>query len=115
MPQTFYQSDTVFTVTQLTNLIKDMVEGSFPEIVLEGEVSNYRPSSSGHVYFVIKDAGAQIAAVMWKGTAARLSFAPRDGNLVRKRKAYRLPPARKLSNRNKLNGIGRKRKHSFDA
>ena len=83
MPQTFYQSDTVFTVTQLTNLIKDMVEGSFPEIVLEGEVSNYRPSSSGHVYFVIKDAGAQIAAVMWKGTAARLSFAPRDGNLVR--------------------------------
>ncbi len=83
MPETFFQSDTVFTVTQLTNLIKDMVEGSFPDIVLEGEISNYRPSSSGHVYFVIKDSGAQIAAVMWKSTAARLNFLPKDGNLVR--------------------------------
>lgn len=83
MPQTANQNDIVYSVTQLTNLIKDVVEGSFPEIILEAEISNYRPSSSGHVYFVLKDAGAQIAAVMWKGTATRLNFKPCDGNLVR--------------------------------
>ncbi|MCR5047183.1 MAG: exodeoxyribonuclease VII large subunit [Treponema sp.] len=94
MPETFYQSDTVFTVTQLTNAIKDIVEGSFPEIILEGEISNYRPSSSGHVYFVIKDSGAQIAAVMWKSTAARLNFIPRDGNLVRVKGKLSVYPAR---------------------
>ena len=83
MPETLIQNDTALTVTQLTNLIKDLVEGSFPEIILEAEISNYRPSSSGHVYFVLKDAGAQIAAVMWRSTASRLNFVPRDGNLVR--------------------------------
>ncbi len=83
MSQTFYASDTVFSVTQLTNYIKDIIEGNFPEVILEAEISNYRPSSSGHVYFVLKDSQAQIQAVMWKSTAARLKFAPRDGNLVR--------------------------------
>jgi len=94
MPETFYQSDTVFTVTQVTNLIKDIVEGSFPELILEGEISNYRPSSSGHVYFVIKDSGAQIAAVMWKSTAMKLNFIPRDGNLVRVKGKLSVYPAR---------------------
>lgn len=83
MSQTFYASDTVFSVTQLTNYIKDIIEGSFPAVVLEAEISNYRPSSSGHVYFVLKDSQAQIQAVMWKSTAMRLQFSPRDGNLVR--------------------------------
>lgn len=83
MSQTFYASDTVFSVTQLTNYIKDIIEGNFPEVILEAEISNYRPSSSGHVYFVLKDSQAQIQAVMWKSTAARLKFSPKDGNLVR--------------------------------
>lgn len=83
MPQTFYASDTVFSVTQLTNYIKDIIEGNFSEVILEAEISNYRPSSSGHVYFVLKDSQAQIQAVMWKSTAARLKFLPKDGNLVR--------------------------------
>jgi len=83
MSQTFYSSDTVFSVTQLTNYIKDIIEGNFPEVILEAEISNYRPSSSGHVYFVLKDSQAQIQAVMWKSTAMRLKFSPKDGNLVR--------------------------------
>ena len=65
MSQTFYASDTVFSVTQLTNYIKDIIEGNFPEVILEAEISNYRPSSSGHVYFVLKDSQAQSQAVMW--------------------------------------------------
>ena len=83
MSQTFYSSDTVFSVNQLTNYIKDIIEGNFPEVILEAEISNYRPSSSGHVYFVLKDSQAQIQAVMWKSTAMRLKFSPKDGNLVR--------------------------------
>ncbi len=83
MGGTFYAADTVFTVTQLTTYIKDIIEGNFPDVILEGEVSNYRPSSSGHFYFVLKDSGAQVAAVMWKSTAMKLNFVPRDGNLVR--------------------------------
>lgn len=82
MGGTFFASDTVLTVTQLTELIKDTLEG-FPEIILEGEISNYRPSSSGHVYFVLKDSTAQISAVLWRSSAAKLNFIPRDGNLVR--------------------------------
>ena len=94
MPETTNQNEIVYSVTQLTNLIKDVVEGSFPEIILEAEISNYRPSSSGHVYFVLKDAGAQIAAVMWRSTAARLNFAPKDGNLVRVRGKLTVYPQR---------------------
>ena len=94
MPETTNQNEIVYSVTQLTNIIKDVVEGSFPEIILEAEISNYRPSSSGHVYFVLKDAGAQIAAVMWRSTAARLNFAPKDGNLVRVKGKLTVYPAR---------------------
>ncbi|MBR5097483.1 MAG: exodeoxyribonuclease VII large subunit, partial [Treponema sp.] len=94
MPENANQNDIVYSVTQLTSIIKDVIEGSFPEIILEAEISNYRPSSSGHVYFVLKDAGAQIAAVMWKSTAMRLNFKPSDGNLVRVKGKITVYPAR---------------------
>ena len=74
--------DNVYTVSQLTGLIKTMLEGSFPSVLLKGEISNYRPNSSGHLYFVLKDSGAQISAVMFRGRAASLSFTPKDGMLV---------------------------------
>ncbi|MDR1802023.1 MAG: exodeoxyribonuclease VII large subunit, partial [Treponema sp.] len=42
------------TVSELTELIRESLEGGFPSIVVEGELSNYRPSSSGHLYFTLK-------------------------------------------------------------
>lgn len=74
---------TIFTVSQLTQYIKDTIEGNFPFVSLEGEISNYRPSSSGHIYFYLKDDKSIINAVMFKSTVAKLSFLPRDGSLVR--------------------------------
>ncbi|MBE6350010.1 MAG: exodeoxyribonuclease VII large subunit [Spirochaetaceae bacterium] len=71
-----------FTVSELTECIKELIEGTFLKITLKGEISNYRPSSSGHVYFTLKDANAAISAVLFKGKALRLQFTPKDGMVV---------------------------------
>ena len=76
------RDDNVLTVSQLTGLIKNLMEGSFPNIYLKGEISNYRPNISGHLYFVLKDSMSQIKAVMFRGRAASLNFTPSDGTLV---------------------------------
>lgn len=78
-----FPSDKVFTVSEINNLLKEILEGSFPQIVIEGEISNYRPNSSGHLYFTLKDASSQISAVMFKGNACSLQFVPKDGIKVR--------------------------------
>ena len=75
-------SENVLTVTQITQNIKEIIEGSFPTLTIEGEISNYRPNASGHLYFVLKDEGAQISAVMFKGKAAGLGFQMKDGTKV---------------------------------
>ncbi|NLM01608.1 MAG: exodeoxyribonuclease VII large subunit [Treponema sp.] len=79
--QTFQNE--VFTVTQLTLIIKDMIEGNFSVINLEGEISNYRPASSGHIYFSLKDDKSTISAVMFKNVVSKLNFMPHNGSLVR--------------------------------
>ncbi|MCR5219154.1 exodeoxyribonuclease VII large subunit [Treponema sp.] len=72
----------VLTVTQLTNLIKTLLEGSFSSVTLKGEISNYRPSGQGHLYFYLKDENSVISAVMFRGSAASLKFTPKDGMVV---------------------------------
>lgn len=78
-----FPKDTVFTVSNLTSLIRDLLEGTFSNITLEGEISNYRPNASGHLYFTLKDEGAQISAVMFRGRAMSLDFVPKDGMKVK--------------------------------
>ena len=68
-----------YSVTQLTKEIKKVLETSFPRLWVEGEISNLKRHSSGHIYFTLKDAGAQISCAMWKFRAAQLRFAPTDG------------------------------------
>lgn len=79
------RKDNSLTVTQLTNLIKNMLENSFQNILLKGEISNFKPSSAGHLYFSLKDADAQISAVMFRGSASNLTFQPKDGTMVQAR------------------------------
>ena len=67
------------TVGELTGRIKDLLEGAFPELWVRGEVSNLRVQASGHCYFTLKDERAQIAAVMFRGDAARSRVQLRDG------------------------------------
>ncbi len=73
----------VFQVSEITELIKGVLEDGFSGVVVEGEISNWRPAGSGHIYFTLKDRQAMLQAVLFRGRASRLDFAPADGMLVR--------------------------------
>jgi exodeoxyribonuclease VII large subunit len=69
----------IYTVSELTRQIKDSLEGLFPNIWVEGEISNLRIPSSGHYYFTLKDSASQIRAVMFRSQQRILPFVPEDG------------------------------------
>jgi exodeoxyribonuclease VII large subunit len=71
--------DKVYTVSEITAVIKAALETAFPQVWVAGEVSNARKYPSGHIYLTLKDAGAQIPAVIWRSDAARLKFELKDG------------------------------------
>ena len=73
---------TVYTVTQLTTSIRATLEHAFPEVWVEGEVSNLRTPSSGHVYFSLNDQDSQIRAVLFRRFAAALPFHVENGLTV---------------------------------
>ena len=67
------------TVTEFTRRVKQVLEGGVDACWVKGEVSNLRIQPSGHVYFSLKDAGAQLSAVMFRMQAARQTVKIRDG------------------------------------
>lgn len=69
----------VFTVEELNRRIKQTIEGNFDLVWVKGEISNFKPHSSGHFYFSLKDAKAQVKAVMFRGYNSKLPFKPHDG------------------------------------
>lgn len=69
----------ILSVSQLTTMIKRLLELQVGDIWLRGEISNLRVPSSGHAYFTLKDAGAQISAVMFKGRLSPLKIDLKDG------------------------------------
>jgi len=69
----------ILTVSELTLLVRDRLEQAFPDIWVEGEVSNLRTPSSGHLYFTLKDQSSQIRAVLFRAGAQRLRFALQEG------------------------------------
>lgn len=72
----------VLTVSQLTFLIKELLESTFGILWVEGEISNLSSPFSGHTYFVLKDEGAQIRCVMFRQQSKSLKFAPENGMKV---------------------------------
>jgi len=72
----------VYTVSALTAEVKAVLEDSFPAIWVEGELSNFKHHTSGHMYFTLKDAQAQIRGVMFRGHNRLLRFQPTDGLAV---------------------------------
>ena len=72
----------VYTVSRLTREIKELLEMSFPRLWVEGEISNFKRHSSGHLYFTLKDDKAQINCAMWRFRANGLIFQPQDGMQV---------------------------------
>lgn len=74
------QTKTAHTVSSLTKAIKSVLESSFIDVTVEGEISNFLHHRSGHRYWTLKDATAQISAVFWK--TRHLNFEPHDGMKV---------------------------------
>lgn len=69
----------IVSVTELTQQLKALVETGFPQVYVEGEISNFSRATSGHIYLTLKDETAQIRAVLWRSAAARIRFELHDG------------------------------------
>ena len=72
----------VYTVSQITRDIKLLLEAGFPDVWVEGEISNFKQAASGHSYFSLKDAQAQVHCVCFKSANQRLKFTLADGQQV---------------------------------
>jgi len=93
MSESLVLPDKVYTVSEITQLIKLELETSFPQIWVMGEVSNARQYPSGHLFFTLKDAGSSLSAVMWRSEVARLKYELKDGlQLVCRGKIDVYPP-----------------------
>ncbi|ACF14133.1 exodeoxyribonuclease VII, large subunit [Chloroherpeton thalassium ATCC 35110] len=68
-----------YTVSALTDAIRASLEQTFPDFSLRGEISNFKRHSSGHIYFTLKDSGAQIPVIIWRSLAQKLRFEMQDG------------------------------------
>jgi exodeoxyribonuclease VII large subunit len=88
----------IWSVAELTARISGVLSTQFSNLWVEGEVSNYRPAQSGHLYFTLKDAKAQVKCVCFRTQAMRLKFRPEDGlKADRARIDQRVRAARRIS------------------
>ena len=73
-----------WTVTDLTRYLRELFETDelLQDVWVQGEVSNFSRPASGHLYFTLKDSSASLRCVMWRNTAMRQSFLPRDGDAI---------------------------------
>lgn len=76
-PESYVKPDTVFSVSDASALLKGVVETAFPRIKIRGELSQITRATSGHMYMTIKDSGAAISVIIWRGTP--VSFKLEDG------------------------------------
>lgn len=70
------------SVTELTGKIKSLLEQNFTDILVEGEASNVKQSANGHIYFTLKDSGAQLPCVIWRNTVQRAGIQLADGQQI---------------------------------
>jgi exodeoxyribonuclease VII large subunit len=75
----------IYSVSELSFQIREMLERRFIDIWVEGELSNFKASSAGHLYFTLKDDRAQLSAVCFRNAARLLRFRPENGKLFRAR------------------------------
>ncbi len=84
----------ILTVSQLNQAVSRLLEKNFPLAWVSGELSNFTRAASGHWYFTLKDANAQVRAVMFRGRAQYVDFPPREGDKVEVRATVGLYAAR---------------------
>src|SRR5204863_3230451 len=69
----------IWRVADLVSAVRTTVERGYTDVWVEGEISNFRPSESGHLYFTLKDGDAQLRIVMFRSQARLLRFKPTNG------------------------------------
>ncbi len=74
-----HESKKIFSVSELTQAIKGLLEANLYYVWLEGEISNFKRAASGHCYFTLKDETSQVRGVFFRGQAGSLRFKPEDG------------------------------------
>jgi exodeoxyribonuclease VII large subunit len=81
---TFFQPKNILSVSDLTSYLREVLESDeiLQDLWVTGEISNFARPSSGHLYFTLKDSSASVRCVMWRTSAARLPFSPREGMAV---------------------------------
>ena len=84
----------ILTPSQLNTLARDLLEGAFPLVLVEGEIGNLSRPGSGHLYFILKDARAQVRCALFKPKSQWLGFTPREGLRVLARGRLTLYEAR---------------------
>lgn len=84
----------ILSVTELNRMAREVLEQSFPLFWISGEISNLTRAASGHWYFSLKDQGAQVRCVMFRGRNAYLDWVPREGDKVEARAVVTLYEAR---------------------
>jgi len=84
----------ILSVSELNRLARDLLQTSFPLFWVSGEISNFTRASSGHWYFSLKDASAQVRCVMFKGRNSYMDFLPREGDKIEARATVTLYEAR---------------------
>ena len=100
----------IWPVRALVAQVRELVERQFGDIWVEGEISNYRPAPSGHVYFTLKDAEAQLPIVLFRRQAMLLRFRPEDGlHVLVRGQRQRLRAARPVAVRRGNHGARRRR------
>lgn len=76
------QADIPYTISQINEGIATIIESQNTLVWIEGEISNWKPSTSGHCYFRLKDSQSQIPAVIWRSNVLQLKFDPEDGMAI---------------------------------
>ena len=84
----------ILSVSELNRIAREVLEMRFPLFWVSGEVSNFTRATSGHWYFSLKDAGAQVKCVMFKGRNSYVDFTPREGDKIEARCTVTLYEAR---------------------
>ena len=87
-------NEPVMSVSDLNTAVRKQLETRFPPLWVEGEIAQLTVASSGHMYFTLKDAGAQVRCALFRTRAARLAWQPRQGDKVRARAQVTLYEAR---------------------
>ena len=82
------------TISQINTAARELLESEYPDVWIQGEISNFKTHTSGHLYFSLKDDKSQINAVMFRGVRAHIRFKPADGLMVLARGRVTLYEAR---------------------